>query len=113
MDRFACPVNCGDGKIYIDDSDPIEGHKLSRTMPCPFCHGKKRFDENTIKGKAVAAYWDTIHKLTEEEKNQRNKEKAERARILKEVWEYKLNDKDREVLRHFGIERYFLGQSED
>lgn len=58
-----CPACEGDGKFYTDDPDAIEGYKLSRSMACPMCGGKKVFLADDMMGKAVEAYWTTLNKL--------------------------------------------------
>lgn len=100
-----CPVECTNGKIYTDQRDPIEGHKLSNVGPCPMCNGRGYFDPESIKGKAVAAYWQTLHDLYVAEKERQAREQQRREEVLK-----KLDDETKEVLAHFGLDKYFIEQ---
>lgn len=91
-----CPVECTNGKIYTDQRDPIE---------CPMCNGRGYFDPESIKGKAVAAYWQTLHDLYVAEKERQAHERQRREEVLK-----KLDDETKEVLAHFGLDKYFIEQ---
>lgn len=94
-----CPCCDGNRRIIHPDqqSDPVEGHKLSDRITCPMCAGQGAAAENTRLAFGFQGYrdaivrWDRLHR--EEEARRAHSAMQARARALA-----KLNAADRKAL---------------
>lgn len=85
VDTDTCPACEGDGKFYVDKPDPVEGHKMSRTVVCQMCAGEGYFSEDHKKAKAIEAYWNVWNVALKEEYLRKVEEAKKEREVFKQA----------------------------
>lgn len=92
-DRYECPRCGGSGRVVCpgEEPDPVEGHKLSARMDCPFCEGKGHV--------AVDYYKEVLKNKIEEWKKIEPLRKEQQEKLKNAV--SKLTDDELEIIESF------------